>query len=75
MKKKLSRNTVIRRDDTTSTIAQLFDCDDSYVRKIMADKEHIIYKGERAMAIRRAYLKYKHGKAKLIQKITTTQAA
>jgi hypothetical protein len=59
----------LKIDDSYTVVAQLFKVSNSYVRKIVADTRHIRHKNERTIAIRQAYLAYKHGKQELIKKI------
>lgn len=63
---KRKRNKV---DDGYHVIAKLFNKTPNYIRLVIMDEKHIKYKGLKPQAIRRAYLKYKYSKERLIQQL------
>ncbi len=72
MQKKLStakQRKQVKRDDTAIILSQLFNCDDSYIRRVVKDTKHQIHKGEKTMNIRKAYLEYKHSKQAIIAEL------
>ena len=58
----------IKYDTTAKEVAELFNCTDSYVRKVVADREAKKYKGAKPRLIRTSYWRLKNGKSKLLQK-------
>ena len=58
-----------RRDDNAAVIAELFNLTQDYVRKVVADTKHQRYKGDKPKEIRKAYLKYKYSKEKIINQL------
>ena len=58
----------IKRDTTATEVAELFGCTDSYVRKVISDRESSKYKGKKPNAIRLSYWRIKNGKTKLLQR-------
>jgi len=67
--KKPIRNRIKAYDDCAREIAILFNVTDDYIRKIVADTKHQRYKGEKPQAIRKAYIKYKQSKQRIIQNL------
>lgn len=58
-----------RIDDSYTVIADLFKVSNVYVRRVVADEAHAIYKGKKPLAIRQAYLEYKNSKQAIIAQL------
>lgn len=58
-----------RRNDNAALIAEFFSVTPNYVRKVIADKDQLVYSGIKSQKIRQAYHTYKNYKEQIISNL------